>query len=70
VVHYCVANMPGSVPLTATEALTKVTLPYVLDIANKGLDKALEEDNNLSNGLNIRNKEIVHQAVKESFANS
>ncbi len=70
VVHYCVTNMPGSVPLTATEALNRVTLPYVLKIANKGLDKATEEDNNLYNGLNIRDKEIVHKAVKESFANS
>tara|TARA_A100001388_G_C28728996_1_gene480500 strand:- start:134 stop:1222 length:1089 start_codon:yes stop_codon:yes gene_type:complete len=67
VVHYCVANMPGSVPLTATEALNKATLPYVLDIANKGLEDSLKEDDNLYNGLNLKNNEIVHKSVKESF---
>tara|TARA_Y100000768_G_scaffold379921_1_gene356303 strand:+ start:35 stop:1126 length:1092 start_codon:yes stop_codon:yes gene_type:complete len=70
VVHYCVANMPGSVPLTATEALNKVTLPYVLDIANKGFDRAIEEDENLFNGLNLKDKEIVHESVKESIVNT
>jgi len=69
VLHYCVANMPGSVPLTATEALNKVTLPFILDIANKGFEKAIKEDKNLFNGLNIKNKEIVHNSVKEAFAN-
>ena len=67
VLHYCVANMPGSVPLTATEALNKVTLPYVLDIANKGLEKSIKDDKNLFNGLNIRDGEIVHKSVKESL---
>ena len=67
VVHYCVANMPGSVPLTATESLNEATLPYVLNIANKGLDNSLKDDINLFNGLNIRDKEIVHDSVKESF---
>ena len=67
VVHYCVANMPGSVPLTATEALNRATLPYVLDIANKGLEDSLKEDDNLYNGLNLKNNEIVHKSVKESF---
>ena len=68
VVHYCVANMPGSVPLTATEALNKATIPYILDIANKGIDKAIKDDKNLLNGLNIQNKDIVHTSVKEAFA--
>lgn len=67
VVHYCVANMPGSVPLTATESLNKATLPFVIDIANKGLNKSLDDDINLFNGLNIKNNEIVHESVKESF---
>ena len=67
VVHYCVANMPGCVPLTATEALNKATLPYVLDIANKGLEDSLREDINLYNGLNLKDNEIVHKSVKESF---
>jgi len=68
VVHYCVANMPGSVPLTATESLNEATLPYVLDIANKGLEDSLKSDINLFNGLNIKNNEIVHESVKESFS--
>ena len=68
VVHYCVANMPGSVPLTATEALNKATIPYILEIANKGIDKAIKDDKNLLNGLNIQNKDIVHSSVKEAFA--
>ena len=67
VVHYCVANMPGSVPLTATEALNEATLPFVIDIANKGLDKSLNEDINLFNGLNLKDNEIVHKSVRESF---
>jgi len=69
VVHYCVANMPGSVPLTATDALNKATLPYILEIANKGLDKSLEENKHLLNGLNIKDNKIVHKSVLESFAN-
>ena len=67
VVHYCVANMPGSVPLTATEALNQATLPFVIDIANKGLDNSLSEDINLFNGLNLKDNEIVHKSVRESF---
>tara|TARA_B100000941_G_scaffold268918_1_gene225857 strand:- start:498 stop:1586 length:1089 start_codon:yes stop_codon:yes gene_type:complete len=67
VVHYCVANMPGSVPLTATEALNEATLPFVLDITNKGLDNSLNEDINLFNGLNLKDNEIVHKSVRESF---
>ena len=67
VVHYCVTNMPGAVPLTATQALNKVTFPYILDLANKGIEKALDEDKHLSNGLNIRNGEIVHPSVIEAF---
>ena len=67
VVHYCVANMPGSVPLTATEALNEATLPFVIDIANKGLDNSLSEDINLFNGLNLKDNEIVHKSVRESF---
>ena len=60
--------MPGSVPLTATESLNEATLPYVLDIANKGLEDSLKSDINLFNGLNIKNNEIVHESVKESFS--
>ena len=67
VVHYCVTNMPGAVPLTATQALNKATFPYILDLANKGVEKALDENKHLFNGLNIKDGEIVHSSVKESF---
>ena len=67
IVHYCVTNMPGAVPLTATEALNKVTLSYIVNLANKGIDKALSEDKHLRNGLNIQNGTITHQGVKDSL---
>ena len=63
VVHYCVANMPGAVPYTSTIALTNVTLPYVLQIANKGWEKACEENEPLKKGLNIVKGEIVYKEI-------
>ena len=51
IVHYCVANMPGAVPKTSTIGLTNITFPYILEIANKGLDKALNENEGLKKGL-------------------
>jgi alanine dehydrogenase len=67
IVQYCVTNMPGAVPLTATHALNQATLPYILDIANKGTEKALEEDEHLLNGLNVQSGKVVHEAVRESL---
>lgn len=67
IIHYCVTNMPGAVPLTATLALNKATLPYVLELANKGIDQALNDNKHLANGLNIKNSEVVHEAVKEAL---
>lgn len=67
IVHYCVTNMPGAVPLTATQALNKVTLPYIKDLANKGVLKALDEDKHLKNGLNIQNGSITHPGVREAL---
>ena len=67
IIHYCVTNMPGAVPLTATEALNKATLPYVIELANKGVDRALDENQHLQNGLNIKNSQVVHEGVKEAF---
>ena len=66
IVHYCVANMPGSVPRTSSEALNNVTLPYVLALADKGVD-ALNQDEHLSNGLNVRDGKIVYQAVIDAI---
>jgi alanine dehydrogenase len=68
VLHYCVTNMPGAVPLSATTALNKATLPFIKELANKGIKQALSENNNLMNGLNIQNGEIIHPAIKEALA--
>jgi len=67
IVHYCVANMPGAVPHTSTKALTNVTLPYVLKIANVGWEKACELDSGLNKGLNIVKGEIVYDGLSKSF---
>ena len=69
IIHYCVTNMPGAVPLTATQALNKATLPYILELANKGIDKTLAENKHLMNGLNIQAGEIIHPAIKEALEN-
>ncbi|NLP57790.1 alanine dehydrogenase [Lutibacter sp. B1] len=67
VVHYCVANMPGAVPYTSTIALTNVTLPYVIDIANKGWEKACEDNIGLQKGVNIVNGEVIYKEISETF---
>lgn len=66
VIHYCVANMPGSVPLTSSHALNNATLPFGLALANKGL-KALADDAHLRNGLNVHKGQITYRAVAESL---
>ncbi|MBT8302905.1 MAG: alanine dehydrogenase [Bacteroidia bacterium] len=67
VVHYCVANMPGAVPYTSTLALTNVTLPYVLRLADQGWEKACKNDKTLSKGLNIIEGKIVYPEIAEAF---
>jgi len=67
IVHYCVANMPGAVPRTSTYALTNVTLPYVLELANKGLKKALQENKALERGLNVYNGRLTCKEVADAF---
>ena len=66
VVHYCVGNMPGAVPNTSTYALTNVTLPYVLDIANNGLEEAVRRDPALARGVNAYGGLVTNQAVAEA----
>ncbi len=66
VVHYGVPNMPGAVPWTATQALNNSTLPYVLQLANDGLD-ALSKDAALAKGLNVQNHHLIHSAVQAVF---
>ena len=67
VVHYSVANMPGAVPYTSTMALTNVTLPYALKLANLGWEAACEKDPTLKKGLNIIKGEVVYQEIIEAF---
>ncbi|MDG1153332.1 MAG: alanine dehydrogenase [Alphaproteobacteria bacterium] len=67
VVHYCVANMPGGCAQTATLALTNVTLPFIINIANKGWEKALADDKHLLNGLNVANGNITYKAVADDL---
>jgi alanine dehydrogenase len=67
VIHYCVANMPGAVGRTSTYALTNVTFPYVLQLAKKGLDRAIRENPILSQGVNIRAGKVVNEAVAATF---
>ncbi len=63
IVHYCVANMPGAVPITATKGLTNVTLPYVQAIADQGVEEALAGDPALAKGVNVARGRIVYEAV-------
>ena len=67
ILHYCVTNMPGAVPLTASNALNKATLPFIIELAEKGISKAIVENEHLKNGLNIKDGEIIHPGVKESL---
>jgi alanine dehydrogenase len=67
ITHYCVTNMPGAVPITSTYALTNATLPYVLALAEHGVDGALEKDPGLRLGLNVRDGEITYRAVAEAL---
>lgn len=66
VIHYAVANMPGAVPRTSTLALTNATLPYALELANKGFDRAIRENAPLKLGVNTYAGAVVHQAVAEA----
>ena len=67
VLHYCVANMPGAVPHTSTLALTNATLPYAVEIANKGFEKAIKTNKEIKFGLNIIDGKIVYKGVAEAF---
>ncbi len=67
VVHYCVANMPGGVAHTSTYALTNATLPYAIELANKGAVQALSDNLHLLNGLNVHAHKITYQAVAEAL---
>jgi alanine dehydrogenase len=67
VVHYCVANMPGAVPRTSTMALTNATLPYAVQIANKGWQKAMQENREIALGANVVNGKVTYKGVAQAF---
>ena len=67
VVHYCVANMPGAVPRTSTFALNNATLPYIINIANKGYKEALQSDPHLMNGLNVHKGIVTCESVAQNL---
>ena len=67
VVHYCVANMPGGVPRTSTLALNKATLPFLSKLAHKGYQKALKDDKNFLDGLNVFKGQVTCKAVADTF---
>jgi alanine dehydrogenase len=66
VLHYCVANMPGGVPVTSTKALTNATLPYVEAIADNGLAEAVGRDQALALGVNVLDGKITYEPVAEA----
>lgn len=66
VVHYCVANMPGAVPQTSTYALNNATLPFALSLANQGWKKAMQQDQDLLNGLNVHAGKLCYEAVAQA----
>jgi alanine dehydrogenase len=66
VTHYCVANMPGAVPVTSTKALTNVTLPFVEEIADQGLAEAVARDPALARGVNVLDGKVTYEAVAEA----
>jgi alanine dehydrogenase len=66
VTHYCVANMPGAVPITSTKALTNATLPYVEAIADHGLTEAVARDRALARGVNVLDGKITYEAVADA----
>ena len=67
ILHYCVANMPGAVAKTSTFALTNATLPYAVEIANKGWQTAFRENSEINRGANVVNGKITCRGVAETF---
>jgi alanine dehydrogenase len=67
VVHYCVANMPGAVPRTSTMALTNATLPYAVEIANKGWERSMRENPEIRPGANVIRGNVTYKAVAGAF---
>jgi alanine dehydrogenase len=67
IIHYCVTNMPGAMPLTSTLALTNATMPYALVLADKGFGRAVQENRQIASGVNIARGEVTHKGVAYAF---
>ena len=67
IVHYGVANMPGAVPYTSTLALTGATLPYAVELANKGWERTVKENAEMTPGVNVVHGKVVYKAVSDAF---
>ncbi len=67
IIHYCVANMPGAVSMTATRALTNATLPYAIEIANNGIENAARRNTEIARGVNIYKGKITYEGVSDAF---
>ena len=67
VIHYCVANMPGAVARTSTQALTNATLTYAVEIADKGWQRALKENPEIRKGANVVQGKVTYRSVAEAF---
>jgi alanine dehydrogenase len=65
ITHYCVANMPGAVPITSTYALTNATMPYVVELANHGAEHFISRSAGHRHGLNVANGQVTYQAVAD-----
>jgi alanine dehydrogenase len=67
IIHYCVANMPGAVSMTSTVALTNATLPYAIEIADKGVVRAAQENPEIAQGINVIEGKVTYAGVAEAF---
>jgi alanine dehydrogenase len=67
ITHYCVANMPGAVPITSTYALTNATLPYAISLADHGVEGATAQNAGLALGVNVAAGKVTHAAVAEAI---
>jgi alanine dehydrogenase len=67
IIHYCVANMPGAVSMTSTIALTNATLPYALQIADKGIERSARDNPEIAKGINIMAGKVTYPGVAEAF---
>jgi len=67
IIHYCVANMPGAVSMTSTIALTNATLPYAIEIADKGVTRAALDNPEIAQGINVIDGKVTYTGVAEAF---